>query len=82
MHYAMTPFFFFFAFIDMFTLARLCLAHLASAQLASVRCLHWLSYHETVGGVNAVKRNNIITNVVFFINIIYYFSRHYFAVLV
>lgn len=25
-------------------------------------CLHWLSYHDTVGGVTAVKRNNVIPN--------------------
>lgn len=42
-----------------FTLARL-----VSPRYASVRvCLHWLSYHETVGGVNRVKQDNIITNI-------------------
>lgn len=32
----------------------------ATEQLASVRlCLNWLGYEGTVGGVNAVKRDNI-----------------------
>lgn len=38
-----------------------------SAQFGSVRlCLHRLGYHETAGGVNAVKWDNIITNTFFF----------------
>lgn len=51
---------------DTFTLVRLAFARLASAQLG----LHWLCNHETVGGVNTVKQENIRYN--YFC----YFSRH------
>lgn len=36
-------------------------------RLASVRLsLHWLCYHETVGGAKAAKRDNIIMNIFYF----------------
>lgn len=46
-----------FEYKTLYTLGMITLARLGSAQL----CLHWVGYHETIGGVNAVQQENIVT---------------------